>query len=207
MSVIYLENDMNYIRVISDGIMLQGDEISALEKLFKLDNGVIVGFCGDFDINQYIKYKLTCLENTYIQSHNSLKCWYEFFTEVIKEFHTTNTISEYKLDVASEMLIVAEDKIFTIYLSEDCTKITIYDESKSKHISLGCSEHLMGAVWCGVDPVEALSWIIPKHRCLGFPIKEIFGVLKGPYLERNYDKEAFKCDSKIVRKTNYNKDI
>lgn len=207
MSVIYLENDCNYIRVISDGIMLQGNEISNSEKLFKLDNGIIVGFCGDFNINQYIKYKLACLENIYIQSHNSLKCWYEFFTEVIKEFHTINVISEYELDVASEMLIIAEDKIFTIYLSEDCTRITIYDESKSKRISLGYSEHLMGAVWCGVDPIEALSWIIPKHRCLGFPIKEICGVLKGPYLERNYDKEAFKCDSKIVRKTNYNKDI
>ena len=207
MSVVYLERDLNHIRVISDGIFLQGDEISSAEKLFKLDNGMIIGFCGDFNINQYIKDRVAHLEQGYIREHNSLRCWYEFFTETIKSFHELNTISEYTLDVSSEVLIVAEEKIFTMFISEDCTKITIYDESKAKCVSLGYSEHLMGAVWCGIDPVEALSWIIPKHRCLGFPIKEIFGVLKGPYLERNYDKEVFKCDSKIVRKTNYNKDI
>lgn len=207
MSVIYLENDCNYIRVISDGILLQGDEISSAEKLFKLNNGIILGFCGDFNINQYIKYRLSRLEECYIKEHNNLKHWYEFFTAIIKEFHETNSISENTLDISSEIIIVVEDKIFTMFVSEDCTRITIYDESKSKRISLGYSEHLMGAVWCGIDPVEALSWIIPKHRCLGFPIKEICGVLKGPYLERNYDKEAFKYDSKTVRKTNYNKDI
>ena len=101
------------------------------------------------------------------------------------------------------MLIVVEEKIFTMFVSEDCTKITIYDESKAKYVSIGCSEHLMGAVWCGIDPVEALSWIIPKHRCLGFPIKEIHGLLKETFTEHNYDQEAFKYNSKPIRKTNY----
>ena len=146
MSVVYLERDLNHIRIISDGILLQGDEVSSAEKLFKLDNGIIVGFCGDFNINQYIKDRLARLEREYVREFNTLKCWYEFFTETIKDFHELNAISEHTLDISSEVLIVAEEKIFTMFVSEDCTKITIYDESKAKYVSLGCSEHLMGAV-------------------------------------------------------------
>lgn len=203
MSVVYLEKDLNHIRVISDGILLQGDEVSSAEKLFKLDNGIIVGFCGDFNINQYIKDRLARLEREYVKEFNTLKCWYEFFTETIKDFHELNTISEHTLDISSEVLLVAQDKIFTMFVSEDCTRITIYDESNSKHVAIGYSEHLLGAVWCGIDPVEALSWIIPKHRCLGFPIKEIHGLLKETFTEHNYDQEAFKYNSKPIRKTNY----
>lgn len=198
MSVIYLENDKNYIRVISDGILLQGDEISSAEKLFKLDNGIIIGFCGDFNINQYIKDRIARLEQEYIREHNTLKCWYEFFTETIKNFYEISAISEHTLDTSSEILIVAEEKIFTMFISEDCTKITIYDESKAKYVALGCSEHLLGAVWCGIDPVMALGYIIPKHRCLGFPIREISGVLKSNYSVTNYDQEAFKYHQKII---------
>lgn len=203
MSVVYLERDCNHIRVVSDGILLQGNEVSTAEKLFKLSNNIILGFCGDFNANQYIKERLSKLEKGYIREHNSLKCWYEFFVGLIKEFHEITSVSDSSLDISSEILLVAEDKIFTLFVSDDCTKVTIYDETNASHVSIGFSEHLLGAVWCGIDPVEALSWIIPKHNCLGFPIKEIYGLLKETFTEHIYDQEAFKYNSKTVRKTNY----
>ena len=191
MSVVYYKKNPHGAIIISDGIMLQGDVISSAVKLQKLKGGVILGMVGDFRINQYIAQELNT-DDAHEVSNWSLKDAYKRLSEIIKEFHQIQSLKEHDQRDSTALLIVAKQAVFTVFLSEDCEQISIYDESNSDEVSIGYDEHLLGAIWCGEDPVYALAKIIPHHSKLDFPIKKIEIGEDRYYNESNYNKDAFK---------------
>lgn len=191
MSVVYYKKDPHGAVIISDGIMLQGEIISSAVKLQKLKGGVILGMVGDFRINQYIAQELNT-DDVHEVSNWSLKDAYKRLSEIIKEFHQIQSLKEHDQGDSTALLIVAKQTVFTVFLSEDCERISVYDESNSDEVSIGYDEHLLGAIWCGEDPVIALAKIIPHHSKLDFPIRKIEIGETGIIMESTLTKEAFK---------------
>ena len=191
MSVVYYQKNPHGVTIISDGIMLQGEVISSAIKLQKLKGGVILGMVGDFRINQYIAQELNT-DDVHEVSNWSLKDAYKRLSEIIKEFHQIQSLKEHDQGDSTALLIVAKQTVFTVFLSEDCERISVYDESNSDEVSIGYDEHLLGAIWCGEDPVIALAKIIPHHSKLDFPIRKIEIGETGTIMESTLTKEAFK---------------
>lgn len=191
MSVVYYQKNPHGAIIISDGIMLQGEVISSAVKLQKLKGGVILGMVGDFRINQYIAQELNT-DDVCEVSNWSLKDAYKRLSEIIKEFHQIQSLKEHDQGDSTALLIVAKQTVFTVFLSEDCERISVYDESNSNEVSIGYDEHLLGAIWCGEDPVIALAKIIPHHSKLDFPIRKIEIGENDFFNEVNLTKEAFK---------------
>lgn len=191
MSVVYYQKNPHGVTIISDGIMLQGEVISSAVKLQKLKGGVILGMVGDFRINQYIAQELNT-DDAHEVSNWSLKDAYKRLSEIIKEFHQIQSLKEHDQGDSTALLIVAKQTVFTVFLSEDCERISVYDESNSDEVSIGYDEHLLGAIWCGEDPVIALAKIIPHHSKLDFPIRKIEIGETGIIMESTLTKEAFK---------------
>ena len=191
MSVVYYQKNPHGAMIISDGIMLQGDIITSASKLQRLKSGVILGMVGDYRINQYIAQELNSNDIEEV-SKWKLKDAYKRLSEIIKEFHTIQSLKEHDQEDSTALIIIAKETVFSVYLSEDCKRISVYDESEAKEVSIGYDEHLLGAIWCGEDPVYALAQIIPHHSKLDFPIKKIEIGENDFFNEVNLTKEAFK---------------
>ena len=191
MSVVYYQKNSQGATIISDGIMLQGDIITSASKLRRLKSGVILGMVGDYRINQYIAQELS--ENDVEDvSRWRLKDAYKRLNGIIKEFHEIQSLKEHYQEDSTALIIIAKETVFSVYLSGDCKNISVYDESEAKEVSIGYDEHLLGAIWCGEDPVHALAKIIPHHSKLDFPIKKIKIGENNFFDEVNLTKEAFK---------------
>lgn len=192
MSVVYLRRDGDLITMVSDGILLFGDEIRSAEKLKRLKNCCIVGFCGYYRINDFICQELEKYDYEVIYKWK-LRDWYDKLNSIIKDFYKVRALKESDISDDFDMIIVVKNKIYTISPTNNDQCLSIQDCSTSKEVSIGIDEYLLGAVWNGCEPVQALAKIIPHHAGLGWPIKQVlYNIEHKTYEERNYQEKYFK---------------
>lgn len=192
MSVVYLRRDGDLITMVSDGILLFGDEVRSAEKLKRLKNGCIVGFCGYYRINDFICQELEEYDCE-VMYNWKLRDWYDKLNSIIKDFYKVRSLKESDISDDFDIIIVVKDKIYTIGPTNNDQCLNIQDCSKAKEVSIGIDEYLLGAVWNGCEPVQALAGIIPHHASLGWPIKRVLYNLEHmTYDETNYQEKYFK---------------
>lgn len=172
MSVVLFKREGDKVTIAADRITCSECDgfTGESEKLFKFDNGIVMGETGSCDAQDLlVEYFSDFNVNEFKKSNKKTI----MLTKEINDFICNHTKSFEKY---SALLLIVSNKIYLIEIKEGNARV--YDISDRKYFGIGYYEMPMGAVIVGTSPKDAILACSEYNIYYGKGVTEIETILK-----------------------------
>ena len=170
MSVVILKREGSKLTIAADKIVISSTGFAdTTEKLFKLDNGIVMGITGYCEVrDMFIDY----FSNTFnLIGFKCTNAKLSMLTKSINDFLNEQPKSIIKK--FSTLIVVILNKVYYIEINNDGELSSVVDITDREFFGIGYCDMPLGAMAFGASPKEAILACSKYNSCYGNGVTKI----------------------------------